>query len=312
MNTQANTEAKSNKKLHGIYLTVIVLLLGLCAVLFWQYSEQKSLASKTTIQVVQEMKQKEDVKKELQDLQEEYAQLQTNDAELSKKLDEQRAHINELIEQAEKHKGDASIIAQLRRETETLRKIMKGYIKQIDSLATLNNDLRVAKEGVEKDLGLEKEKGASLQKDKEGLQNRIDRASLLTTLNIKATGVNFSRGGKKENETKKASKSEKIRVTFDVAENKLTKPGPKEVYVRVITPDGRELTRAADNDHLFEFDGAKGFYAAKRSIDYNNAPLSVAVYCPTAKDGDEFIPGKYIIEITADKATIGKTELVLE
>lgn len=311
MDTQ-KTEEKGNKKLHTIYLTVIALLLGLCAVLFWQYSEQKTLASKTTIQVVQEMKQKEDVKKELQDLQQEYAQLQTSDAELSKKLDEQRAHINELIEQAEKHKNDASIIAALRRETETLRKIMKGYIKQIDSLATLNNDLRVAKQGVENDLSLEKEKGATLLKDKEGLQNRIDRASLLTTLNVKATGVNYSRGGKKESETKKASKSDKIRVTFDVAENKLTKAGPKEMFVRVITPDGRELTKSADNDHMFEFDGAKGFYAAKRSIDYNNAPLSVAIYCPKAKDDDEFIPGKYIIEITADKATIGKTELVLE
>lgn len=306
--------AKKEKKnrSHGLYLTIIFLLTCLCGVLAWQYWEQKQRADRTVVQIKQEVIEKDNVKAQLLTLQEEYAQLQTSDATLSKELDEKRAYIAQLLEQAEKHKGDAGIIAQLRRETETLRNIMKGYIRQIDSLNTVNNVLRADKAKVETDLGAEKDKSKALQTEKEGLQNRIDRAALLTTLNVKADGVRFSRGGKKEDVTNKAKKVEKIRVTFDVAENKLTKAGPKDVYIRIITPDGKELTRAADNDHMFEFDGAKGFYASKKSIDYNNQPISVAVYCPKAKDDDEFLPGKYIIEITADKASIGKTTLTLE
>ncbi|TND10293.1 MAG: hypothetical protein FD123_541 [Bacteroidetes bacterium] len=312
-NKQASSEPKEKKtRLHALYLTVIFLLTCLCGVLAWQYWEQKKRGDQQVVHINQVVVEKENVQAQLLDLQEDFAQLQTNDAALAKELDEKRAYIAELLEQAEKNKNNAVIIAQLRRETETLRKIMKGYIRQIDSLATVNNTLRDEKKKVEGDLSVEKDKSKSLQSDKEALQGRIDRAALLTTLNVKATGVRFSRGGKKEDETNKAKRAEKIKVTFDVAENKLTKSGPKEIFIRIITPDGKEMTRSADNDHMFEFDGAKGFYAAKKNIDYNNQPMTVLVYCAKAKEEDELLPGKYIIEITADKATIGKTTLTLE
>lgn len=312
-NKTANTEPKERKsRVHVLYLTIIFLLSCLCALLAWQYWKQKKLVETKVVQINQVVVEKDNIQAQLLSLQEEYAQLQTNDAALAKELDEKRAYIAELLEQAEKHKNDAGIIAKLRKETETLRAIMKGYIRQIDSLATANNTLRDEKKKVEADLTQEKDKSKVLQADKEALQGRIDRAALLTTLNVRATGVSFSRGGKKENETNKARRAEKIKVTFDVAENKLTKAGPKEVYVRIITPDGKEMTRSADNDHLFEFDGAKGFYAAKKTIDYTNQPMSVLVYCAKAKEEDELLPGKYIIEIAADKATIGTTTLTLE
>jgi len=309
--SQAAGDKKRNRS-HILYLTIIFLLTCLCGVLAWQYWEQKKRTEQTVVQINQVVVEKDNVQAQLLDLQEQYAQLQTSDAALAKELDEKRALIAQLLEEAEKHKNDAGIIARLRKETETLRKIMKGYIVQIDSLNQVNNTLRAEKKEVEGQLSVEKDKGKVLQQEKEGLQGRIDRASLLTTLNVKAVGVRFSRGGKKEDITNKAKRVEKIRVTFDVAENKLTKAGMKDVYVRIMTPDGKELTKSADNDHMFEFDGNKGFYAAKKTIDYSNQPMTVLVYASKAKEDDEFVPGKYIIEITADKATIGSTTLVLE
>jgi hypothetical protein len=144
------------------------------------------------------------------------------------------------------------------------------------------------------------------------LQNYIDKASLLTTMNVKATAVIISRNGNKEKETTKAKKADKIKVSFDVAENKITKSGPKTIYVLVYTPDGKELCRSFDNDHKFVSDGSTHYYAGKQNITYQNQAMSVLVYCLKAKDDDELVPGKYIIEVTADKTLIGQTSVTLD
>lgn len=141
---------------------------------------------------------------------------------------------------------------------------------------------------------------------------RIDRAAVLSTLNIKSTGIKFSRGGKKDTETLKASKVDKIRVTFDVGDNDLTIAGLHPIYIRIITPDARELTQERSPANQFSFGGTSAYFAAKKTIDYQNQPMSVLVLCPKAKAEDEFVTGKYIIEIYSDNVMIGNTTLTLD
>lgn len=93
---------------------------------------------------------------------------------------------------------------------------------------------------------------------------RIDRAAVLSTLNIKSTGIKLSRGGKKDTETLKASKVDKIRVTFDVGDNDLTIAGLHPIYIRIITPDARELTQERSPANQFSFGGTSAYFAAKK------------------------------------------------
>ena len=81
-------------------------------------------------------------------LQKDYGNLQTNDKALQAEIDAKKAEITQLLEDAEKHKGDAYIISKLRKETESLRQIMRGYVRTIDSLGTLNKTLIVEKNNV--------------------------------------------------------------------------------------------------------------------------------------------------------------------
>jgi hypothetical protein len=161
-------------------------------------------------------------------------------------------------------------------------------------------------------LGDEKTHSQQIQDEKDKLKGRIDRAAVLSTLNVKATGIKLSRGGKKDTETSKASKVDKIRVTFDVADNDLTIPGPKDIYIRIITPDAQELSESKDASHQFSFGGTTAYFAAKKTIDYSNQPMSVLVLCSKGKDTDTLGAGKYIIEIYSDNVMIGTTTLTLE
>jgi hypothetical protein len=304
-------QQKSNRGLHAIYLTIIVILGGLCIFLGLQYKDLKTIVSTKEYTIEQVVSQKDDVESDLKELRAQYDALETNDKALNDELQAKKKYIDSLLTQAEKHKGDAYIIAKLKKETTTLRAIMKGYVRTIDSLNTLNNQLVADKQQLSGQLSEEKNRTAQVIDEKEKLKNRIDKAAMLSTLNVRAVGTKSSRGGKKDTETSKASKVDKIKVTFDISDNDLTPPGNKDIYIRIITPDAQELSEAKDDGHQFTFGNTTAYFAGKKTIDYQNQPMSVLVNCPKAKDG-ELLPGKYMVEIYSEKTMIGQTTLVLE
>ena len=316
MDEQKNSgksQEENNRKLHAIYLTIIILMGGLCIFLVTQVRGLKTEIAEHTTTINQVITERDDVKADLEDLKAQYGALETTDAALNAELTAKKAYIDSLLVEADKHKGDAAIIAKLRKETQTLRRIMQGYVVTIDSLNTLNNTLRQEKQEVLTQLGQEKDRVSDITQKKDELQGRIDKAALLTTLNIRASGVNVTRGGKKESETNKASKTDKIKVGFDIADNDLTKPGAHTIYIRVMTPDGKELTKSEDPDHQFSWGGGnKGFYASKKTIDYQNHPMSVLMYCEKSNPDNEFLPGTYRIEIVCDNAIIGESSFTLQ
>jgi hypothetical protein len=214
-----------------------------------------------------------------------------------------------LLEDAEKHKGDAYIISKLKKETETLRQIMRGYVRTIDSLGTLNKTLIVEKDNVLKELDSEKGKTTSLNKEKDALNATIQKGSILTCFNVTAKGVKFKSGGKKEVETGKASRAEKIKVSFTLGENKIAKAGEKTVYVRIVTPDGKEMAKNYDDNYRFTFDKASGYFAGKETLNYANIEISGVTYC---EGQGELVSGKYIVEVCCDGVVIGSTTLSLD
>ena len=134
---------------------------------------------------------------------------------------------------------------------------------------------------------------------------------MLKTVGIKATGISEKKGGTKEVETKKAKRTDKIKITFTLAANIVAKSGERIIYARIVTPDGKELSQAEDESHVFAFGGSKGYWASKKTINYANENTDVVLYAHT-KEGETFVNGKYIIEVNTDGATVGSTTLELE
>lgn len=312
MEDKKNNDQENRKKLHFIYLFVIFALGATCIYLVTRVHDLKVQVVETTTSITQVIQERDEVKSDLESLRDQYEQLQTTDAALNAELQSKRAYIDSLLAEADKNKGNVAMIAKLKKETETLRRIMQGYVRTIDSLNTLNNTLRVEKQQALNQLDEEKGKVSNITRDKEALQGRIDKAALLSTVNARGTGVNVTRGGKKESETNKASKADKLKVSFDVADNDLTRPGAHTVYLRIMTPDGKELTKSEDSDHQFTWGENRGFYASKKSIDYQNQPMSVLMYVERPNPDNEFLPGTYRVEIVCDNAIIGETTFSLQ
>jgi cell division protein FtsL len=299
-------EKKSNKKTLLILLALL-LISNITFIGLW--IQEKGKTTQIFVEKEQVTADRENVKTELLQLQEEYASLQTNDQAVQKELEEKRAQIAELLEQAEKHKNDAYIISKLKKETESLRKIMKHFVVEIDSLNTLNKTITEEKEKVKADLSTEKGRTSQLAKEKEDLQKTVSIGSILKAENPTAKGVKFKSGGSKEVETTKASRVEKIKVSFVLGENKIAKSGTKSVYVRIVTPDGKELTKSAEDGNMIKFNGSRGYYAAKQDVVYGNDDAAVDVFCASPSP---FVPGKYLIDIICEEAVIGQTSITLK
>ncbi|MEW6467524.1 MAG: hypothetical protein AB1458_01290 [Bacteroidota bacterium] len=307
---QQNDSRDEKRRLHMFYLSIITVLGLLCIILTWQFFNQKTRIETIEKEKIVYLEKSNSLQAELADLKSDYEALKTSDSKLKAELDEKIKLIEELQLQAEKHKGDAYMIYKLEKEAETLRKIMKHFVQQIDSLGRLNKEIVAQKEKVESELSSEKDKTSQLTKEKEELQGTINLGSILKASNIKVSGVRYKSGGKKELETKTAKRVEKIKMTFTIGENKIAKKGDRTLYARIVTPDGKELAKSLDESNTFKFNGNKGYFAAKTTVSYNNEEMNVTFY--TSKSDVEFLPGKYLIEITADEFVIGTTSLVLE
>jgi hypothetical protein len=301
-------EHKSKSKKNILFAIIIFILLISNGITLYLLIKQKD---KTVEQIVKYEKiyiEKSQVENDLLVLKKQYEELETSDKALKAEIEEKKAYIEQLLKEAEKHRGDAYVIAKLKKETETLREIMKGYVRTIDSLNTLNQNLIVEKKQVLKQLDKEREKQTQLEKEKEELKETIKKGSILSCFNIIAKAYQLKKGGTKESETRKAKKTDRIKVSFTLGENKIAKAEEKTIYVRIMTPDGKEMAKSYDEAYRFKFGQSFGYYAGKTNINYANKEIQVVVNC----DGEEFVPGNYIIEITCDEAVIGTTTLKLD
>lgn len=305
------SEEKENPRRRGaiILWSIIILLLASNAVTIWLWKTGKNEIIKERIVKEQIIVERDNVQADLVTLKSDYEHLQVKDAAMQKEIDEKKARIDELIKEAKKHKGDAYVIAQLRKETETLRVIMKGFVRTIDSLNTLNINLVTEKKKVLKQLDVEKEKQNVLIKEKDELKTTIAKGSVLSCFNVIAKAVSYKRGGKKESETTKAKKTEKIKVSFTLGENKIARAGEKTVYIRIMTPDGKEMAKSYDDNYRFNFNKSSGYFAGKETLNYANVEITGVTYC---EGQDDFVPGKYQIEVACDGVVIGSSSLKLD
>jgi len=305
--TPTNKEPEEESRNRFLVFIILVLLL-LITLLGWQYWNQRQTVVEK-IKIVEIEKYRTDsLTQDLIGLQGEYATLKTSNKAIQAQLDSKKDTITMLMQQAQKYRNDPYIIAQLKKETTTLRKIMQGFVHTIDSLNTLNHELTDERNTAVQSLNEEKKTSSELKKEKGELQDKVLKGSLLQATAINATAV-FFRFGRKEVNTEKGKKAEKLKVQFSIAANRITAAGNKTVYIRVISPDAKELSKTADESSLFDFEGTKGFYSGMQTVDYANQEMALSIYC---ESNVGFISGKYIIKIYADEAEIGETTLTLK
>ena len=276
--------------------------------MFSQRSENIDL----TTENVELNDEKIELKKDLQEMLNQYDAITIENDSLNEGILEQKERIESLLAEVDKlnvrDKNFRWEIDKLKKENGTLRDIMKGYLVQIDSLNQANQFLTEQNENISSELQSVSTENTRLESTVASQQDIIKTGSVLQALNLNAVAIRLKNNGNQV-ETSRASRAEKIRTCCTLYENKIAPKGPKNIYTRIISPDGIVLDDPKNPNATFSFGGVSGKYSAKRVIEYNNETMdNVCVYYDIPS---ELATGLYTVEFYDEDALIGRAEFEL-
>ena len=315
----ASTEKKSN----GVFIVIILaLLLGL-AVMAYLWSKKNSQLNdcmnettllKSDMEGMNQMmsgyvgNMSNDLKTDFKNMLNTYDALIEKDKSKADSLNIQKEKIQSLIDQINKNKNmSASQLFQLRKENETLRGIMKGYVIQIDSLNTLNLKLTSDLDQTTTTLNTTKEERDMFKLDAEEKGAQVKKGSKLQAFGFGSVGLKMKLNNTTE-VTNHARSVVQIKSSFTISENPITPSGKKVVYMQVINPDGKTMQTKSSN--TVQTDSGNIAYSDKKEIDYQNERIDLAIYYDLK--GEEAIKGNYKVKIYCEGNLIGTDSFTLK
>ncbi len=108
-------------------------------------------------------------------------------------------------------------------------------------------------------------------------------------------------------ETKRFSNTEQIKVCFTLLENKAALKGNKDVYIQIINPKNRVVSK---NGAFVELGDKSLYYSAKTNVFYDNENLDVCVFVGSNKN--DVVKGDYELNIFSGTNLIGNTVFSLK
>ena len=193
-------------------------------------------------------------------------------------------------------------ISRLKKELATLRKVMIGYINQIDSLSRLTNHQKEVIADVTRKYNVASQQISNLSEEKKNLNKKVTLAAQLD-----ATNINIQATNKRGKKAKKVKDVVKLKINFTIVKNITAETGERTLYVRITKPDNDVLSKNASN--TFPYENRELAYSIKKYIEYNGEEQSVTVYW----DVEEFLyAGSYRVDIFSDGTLIGSQSFNLD
>ncbi len=308
MEIQQNEKDKKSKTYLAILIGALLILnIGIGVNLYMSNRKKNELAVKVDTITSQNTQ----LTTELQAAENEIKSLQEANQGLEGKLTERDEAIAQKITQIKillsKGKLSASELQKAKSEIATLRSQIEDYKTQITQLTEKNAELTSANEGLNQTLTAEQMKTADQARTIDSKNRTIGLAKKLNAGVISAMGVRERKMfGKKELETNKANKVEEVKVKFTIDKNEVADAGEKDIFVKIIGPDGSPITTKVQTTKV---DGTETLYTEKKTVDYKNEKSEQTVYC--TKQGG-YKPGEYTVEIFAEGYRIGTTKFTLK
>ena len=289
----------NKKSLLIIAVSVLVIaLIGITYLLFTEKQSNRELIDEFALE-------KEDLENEYTRFAQQYDELKltvSNDS-LSILLEQEQIKTQRLLEELRTVKSsNATEIRRLKKELASLRKIMIGYINQIDSLNKLTNQQKQVIAEVTQKYNAASRQISNLSEEKKNLNKKVTLAAQLDATNIWIEPKN-----KRDKKVKKVKDIVKFAIGFTIVKNITAETGERTLYVNIYKPNNEVLTKNAAN--TFEYENRSLPYSIKKYIEYNGEEQSITVFWNV----EEYLSaGTYRVDIFADGTMIGSQRFELE
>ena len=319
MSTEAQAyQKKESKPRDPVYIIIIILLLVGMGIMYTKISDGISELEKCSadadainkeLTMAQEMlgSDAEHFHENLEGMLAEFDGAIAMNDELGEKnqalndsLVAKRQQVAKLLEDAKKNKYLGRSLYKAKKEAEVLRRVMKGYVHQIDSLVRHTRGLEQELHTTRTDLSDAHTKIDDYQTETTNLKDQVKKGQGVKAAGLSVTSFKLRSGVEKE--TDKARRAEQSKLEFTLIGNPIAVKGDRKVYMRIVGPSGTLLTN--EKSGSFEFDGSKGQYSKSRTIDYQGHDIEVELYFAYREEVEK---GTYTVFLYTGGIQIGKT-----
>jgi len=304
---QSNNPGKKSNSI--IYWVVILVLLVGCIYMFWKNKQDNTEA---TVKQEQLTKTIDSVKTDRASLQADFDaasakidQLVTQNSKLDSALQGDKVAMGKLQAQIKTILSNKNATqAELNRAREMITQLTdksKHYEARIAELEKENTQLT----GQNK--VLTKERDSTVQKNIE--LKKV--GSVLHASNIRMEAIHKRRNGK-EKETSKAKRADVLRIAFDIDENRIAESGTKQIYLRIVGPDGNILSTPSNSSgNMTTATGSQVSYSVMKDIVLTQNQPVKNITIDWQQDGN-YNRGTYNIEIYNEGYKVGSGNVELK
>jgi len=258
--------------------------------------------------------------------------LSTENNDLNKRLDSVAYQLDLRIQEIEKLGGDikaleevknqlvaernssrqrsSSEIAALNAKINSYNVLIAEKDQEILELRAMNQQLFSENQDLKTTQAEIEEEVAQLNIQRENLQAKVNVASMLKAENISISAVNSK--GKERVETTKDFRNrqiERIKVSFNIADNKVAEKGPRNIYVQVLAPNSQPIFDVAKGSGTFMMNGTEQFYTVKQDVIFDNSGNELVFYY---EKGSDYVSGPHEVRIFVDNYQVGSKSFTVK
>ena len=221
--------------------------------------------------------------------------------------------------------GQNSEISQLRSRIETLlnkeRRTAADYAQAQRLIKQLNTRVRTYEERIaqlETQNKTLSEQAAIIAEERDevieqntGLTEMVKLGQVLHASNIRMIPIDLRRRGTKERETERARRTDVLRILFDIDENRIAEDGSKDLYLRILQPNGEVASNPSYGSGTTTGAGGERIdYSLQKAIALRQGERVSDVAIDWRPEGD-YEKGTYTIEIFNEGYKIGNGSVTL-
>lgn len=288
-------EEQSNTKSRVILILLIVCIIILIGWIFVQRSTLTKLSKEKEQEAIELKYELDSVIQEHNKIKLAYGALSDSLAAKDSLIQANAIEIRKLLDTEWEYN-------KIRKKLAFLQKVAQGYVHQIDSLYTVNRELKAENEKIRQDYKIEQNRNQTLIKDKEQLTQKIDQATFIKAYDVRATTYKV-KGGGKEVVTDKASRVDRVRVCFTLGENPLVAAGKRSIYIRITRPDGVVIIKSKYD--TFNFNGQAIPFSLREDVDYQGKAMNLCLNWDKKDSDKAAMKGRYTMSVYTEDKEIG-------
>ena len=281
------TETKNNNGLKVLAGLLGVVLLGTIIYTVSLYQDKK----KTETVLTQE---KQLVVEDLNSLKSEYDKAILESNATNEELVSARDNIAKYIDSVKTMKADITSLARYRRQVGVLKAEREQLLAQVDSLTRSNTFIAMQRDSTYVELEKQTVFNDSLVVQNTQLADVVEKGSALNLSKFNVDAVKERTSGKLVS-TSRATRTDKFKICFTVADNVIAEAGDREFFVEVLDPQGNVLGESYSKTNE---GGASVTYSKGTNFYYENKSLDVCDYIN--KPAGDFQKGNYMVNVYDD------------